>query len=116
MNLQLRIAVVAMVAVVSVAQAQNAPVISLVANAEGENAVIAPNTWVEIKGTRLAKAGDSRTWQASHFLTNQLPVSLDGVSVTVNGKAAYVFYISATQVNILTPPDAMPSTVMVQVT
>ena len=115
MNLQWRIAVVAMAAAVSVVEAQNLPVISLVANAEGENAVIAPNTWAEIKGTRLAKAGDSRIWQESDFLNNQLPVSLDGVSVTVNGKAAFVYYISPTQVNILTPPDAMPSTVTVQV-
>ena len=44
----------------SVAWAQNSPVILLVANAEGENPVIAPNTWVEIKGTHLASGGDSR--------------------------------------------------------
>ena len=100
----------------SAAWAQNSPVISLVANAEGENAVIAPNTWVEIKGTHLAGNGDSRTWQGSDFHNNQLPVSLDGVSVTVNGKAAYVYYISPTQVNVLTPPDAMPGSVAVQVT
>jgi uncharacterized protein (TIGR03437 family) len=54
---------------------------SLVANAEGENPVIAPNTLVEIKGTRLANSGDSRIWQSSDFLNNQLPVSLGGVSV-----------------------------------
>jgi uncharacterized protein (TIGR03437 family) len=83
------------------------PLISLVANAEGEDATIAPNTWVEIKGADLAKAGDSRIWQGSDFTGGKMPTSLDGVDVTVNGKSAFVYYISPTQVNILTPPDAI---------
>src|SRR5262249_15402824 len=57
-----------------------------------------------------------RTWQGADFVNNQLPVQLDGVRVTVNGKSAYVYYISPTQVNILTPPDDMPNQVQVQVT
>ena len=94
---------------------QNAPVIGLVANAEGESDAIAPNTWVEIKGANLAPAGDTRIWQASDFPKNQMPTQLDGVSATVNGKSAYVYYISPTQVNILTPPDAVSGTTQVQV-
>jgi uncharacterized protein (TIGR03437 family) len=97
-------------------QAGSAPVIGLVANAEGEEPAIAPNTWVEIKGSGLAPAGDTRIWQSSDFVSNQLPKQLDGVTVTVNGKAAYVYYISPAQVNILTPPDAMSGPVQVQVT
>ena len=116
MNLFRWLPVCAILPFLSIARAQNSPVISLVANAEGENPAIAPNTWVEIKGVRLAPAGDSRIWQSSDFHNNQLPASLDGVSVTVNGKGAYVYYISPTQVNILTPPDAMPAGVSVQVT
>jgi uncharacterized protein (TIGR03437 family) len=92
------------------------PVITLVANAAGENTTIAPNTWVEVKGLNLAPAGDTRIWQGSDFVNGQMPAKLDGVSVTVNGKRAYLYYISATQVNILTPPDALPGSVMVQVT
>jgi uncharacterized protein (TIGR03437 family) len=46
----------------------------------------------------------------------ELPTALDGVSATVNGKAAYVYYISPTQVNILTPADAMNGPVQVVVT
>ncbi|HTP31670.1 MAG TPA: IPT/TIG domain-containing protein, partial [Candidatus Acidoferrales bacterium] len=110
------LSVLAILPLVIPARAQNAPAISLVANAEGENPVIAPNTWVEIKGTHLAPAGDSRIWQSSDFRNGQLPAALDGVSVTVNGKAAYVYYISPTQVNVLTPPDSMPGTVAVQLT
>ena len=89
--------------------------ISLVANAEGEIPVIAPNTWVEIKGANLAPLGDARIWGSADFVGNQMPKQLDGVSVTVNGKAANVYYISPTQVNILTPPDALQGPVSVQV-
>ncbi len=96
--------------------AQTTPTITLVANAEGENPLIAPNTWVEIKGQNLSKTGDSRTWASSDFIGSQLPIKLDGIGVTVNGKNAYVYYISPTQINILTPPDAMQGAVSVIVT
>jgi len=94
----------------------NTPAISLVANAEGESPIIAPNTWVEVKGANLAPAGGTRIWQGSDFVGNRMPTQLDGVSATVNGKAAYIYYISPTQVNLLTPPDAMSGAVAVQVT
>jgi uncharacterized protein (TIGR03437 family) len=92
------------------------PVVAEVANAEGESPAIAPNTWVEIKGVNLAPAGDSRPWQASDFTGNNMPTQLDKVGVTVNGKSAYVYYISSSQINILTPPDALPGTAQVTVT
>ncbi len=92
------------------------PTIALVANAEGDVPTIAPNTWVEIKGSNLAPSGDSRIWQGSDFVNNQMPVQLDGVSVTVNGQPAYVYYISPTQVNILTPPAPLSGSVPVQIT
>lgn len=92
------------------------PEVFEVANAEGESPVISPNTWVEIKGVNLAPAGDSRIWQGSDFVGTQMPTELDHVSATVNGKSAYVYYISSTQINILTPPDTPSGTVQVQVT
>ena len=93
------------------------PEITEVANAEGESPVIAPNTWIEIKGGNLAPAGDARTWSSSDsFANNQMPTALDKVSVTVNGKTAYVYYVSPTQINVLTPPDAMSGSVPVVVT
>jgi hypothetical protein len=58
MALFLRMPVWAILPFFPAAWAQNSPVISLVANAEGEDPVIAPNTCVEIKGTRLASSGD----------------------------------------------------------
>ena len=92
------------------------PVIAEVANAEGDSPAIAPNTWVEIKGVNLAPSGDSRIWQGSDFMGTQMPTELDQVSATVNGKNAYVYYISPTQINVLTPPDAMNGAVQVVVT
>jgi len=92
------------------------PSISLVANAQGESPVIAPNTWVVIKGTNLAPVGGIRTWRLSDFADGNMPIQLDGVSVTVNGWSAYVYYISPTQVNILTPPEPIEGPVQVQLT
>ncbi len=90
------------------------PLITQVANAASNNPNIAPNTWVAIQGANLA--GTTRTWEAADFANDQMPKQLDGVSATVNGKSAYIYYISPTQVNILTPPDAIEGTVMVQAT
>jgi len=92
------------------------PVITLVANAFGENPLISPNTWVEIKGLNLAPAGDTRIWVDADFVNNLMPTQLDGVSATVNGKKAYIYFISPTQVNILTSPDALTGTIEVQLT
>jgi uncharacterized protein (TIGR03437 family) len=94
----------------------NGPTVTLIANAEGEAPLIAPNTWIEIKGANLAPAGDARVWQGPDFVNNQLPTQLDGVSVKVNGKNAFVYYISPAQVNVLTPPDAIQGPVQVAVT
>jgi len=91
------------------------PAIAGVANAEGGVATIAPNTWVTIVGSNLGPPGDTRIWGNSDFVGGQLPTSLDGLSVTVNGVPAFVYYISPTQVNILTPPNAISGSVPVQV-
>ncbi len=89
------------------------PLITQVVSVASESTTIAPNTFVEIHGTNLAPAGDTRAWQGSDFANNQLPVQLDNVAVMVNGRSAYVEYISPTQVNILTPPDAIQGTVQI---
>lgn len=94
------------------------PAISLVANAEGENPVIAPNTWIEIKGVNLAPNQDAlnvRVWGTADFVNNQMPTQLDGVSVTVNGNSAYLYYVNPSQVNVLTTPDAIEGPVNVVV-
>jgi uncharacterized protein (TIGR03437 family) len=77
-----------------------------VLNGASFSPAIAPNTWISIFGTNLASG--SRAWNASDFIDNRLPVQLDGVSVSIGGKPAYVAYISPTQLNVLVP-DLGPS-------
>lgn len=91
------------------------PAITSVVNPFGNSATIAPNTWVAVRGTGLAPSGDSRVWTAADFVNNQMPTSLDGVSVTMNGIHAFVYYISGTQINVLTPPNLSPGPVQVVV-
>ena len=90
------------------------PTINTVRSSGGGEA-ISPNSWVEIKGSNLSAGTTSRTWQGSDFVGGQMPTQLDGVSATINGKAAYVYYISPNQLNVLAPSDAMGGPVAVQV-
>ncbi len=76
------------------------------ASAFNANAGVAPGTWVEIYGSNLATT--TRLWAGSDFNGNAAPLSLDGVSVTIGGKSAYVDYVSPGQVNIQVP-DGIPS-------
>jgi len=79
------------------------PVITSVsANTEGQN-IIGPNTWVSIYGTNFTAATFTDTWTATikASTTGALPIVLDGVSASIGGVAAYVEYISATQINVL---------------
>jgi uncharacterized protein (TIGR03437 family) len=75
---------------------------------------IAPGSWIEIYGTFLAQT--TRSWLSSDFGNGVAPTSLDGVSVSVGGKAAYLDYISGGQINALVPSDAPTGTVPVTVT
>lgn len=79
---------------------QETPVITGVSNAAGGQTTIAPGAYVSIYGTDLAPKVDN--WNAS-IVNQQLPTALDGVSVTVGGKAAYVSYINPAQINIVAP-------------
>ena len=75
---------------------------------------IAPGTWITIQGANLS--ANTRTWSSSDFSGNNLPTQLDGVGVTVNGKPAYVYFISPAQLNVLAPEDATLGSVPIQVT
>jgi uncharacterized protein (TIGR03437 family) len=84
-----------------------------VVNAASFQAAVSPGAWVTIQGTNLANS--SRSWTGGDFSGNALPTGLDGVSVTINGKAAYVGYISPTQINAMAPADSAQGPVAVQV-
>jgi uncharacterized protein (TIGR03437 family) len=71
-------------------------------------ATIQPGSWISIFGSNLAAA--ATTWN------NNFPTTLGGVSVTVNNKSAYLWYVSPTQINLQAPGDAATGSVNVAVT
>jgi uncharacterized protein (TIGR03437 family) len=77
------------------------------------NAGFSSNTYVEIYGSNFSTT--SRLWAGADFSGSNAPTGLDGVSVTVNGKPAFVYYISPGQININTPEDTATGSVVVQV-
>ena len=85
-----------------------------VANAASGVAGVTPGSWISIFGTNLASA--TRTLQNSDIASNVLPTVLAGVSVQIDGKAAYPYYVSPTQINVLSPADTNVGTVAVTVT
>ncbi len=85
-----------------------------VVNGASFQAGICAGSWVTIQGTKLANS--SRTWRTSEIVNGKLPTQLDGVSVQINGKPAYVEYISPTQINVQAPSDTALGPVNVQVT
>jgi uncharacterized protein (TIGR03437 family) len=57
-------------------------------------------SWATIQGTNLSSVTD--TWD--NFIVNgQLPTLVDNVSVTIGGQPAYVYFVSATQINFIVP-------------
>jgi uncharacterized protein (TIGR03437 family) len=91
-----------------------APTIAGIGSAATFLPPIASATWVTIVGTNLSQT--TYTWQGSDFVNGQLPTSLQGVSVMIDGNPAYVEYISPTQINVLAPDDTTVGPLPVQVT
>jgi uncharacterized protein (TIGR03437 family) len=77
---------------------------------------IAQNSWTEIKGANLGPATGVTWASAPEFAQGKMPTQLSNVSVTVNGKPAYMYYASATQINVLTPLDNTTGPVQIVVT
>lgn len=74
----------------------------------GVTSTIQAGEWVTIYGTNLASV--TATWN------NDFPLSLGGTSVTIDGKAAYLMYVSPGQINLQAPDDPATGTVAVVVT
>jgi uncharacterized protein (TIGR03118 family) len=93
---------------------QAAPTITSVANAAASQPNIAPGAYISIFGAGMAPV--TRNWTLSDFSGTSLPKSLSGVSVTVDGKPAYVYYISPKQIDVLVAADTTTGPVPVVVT
>jgi uncharacterized protein (TIGR03437 family) len=87
---------------------------SSVANAASYTATVAPGGFVDIAGLNLAPT--TRSWTTTDFVNGTLPTSLTGVSATVDGKPAYIYYISPTQIDLIAPADTTQGPVQVVVT
>ena len=64
---------------------------------------IVPGSLATIFGTNLSPV--TMTWDNA-IVNGQLPTTLGGVTVTVDGKPAYISYVSPTQINIVVPDVA----------
>ncbi len=67
----------------------------------GAFSTVAPGSWVEIYGTNLASR--ARSWTDGDFSSGVAPTSLEGTRVTIDGKAAYLAYVSPGQLNVQLP-------------
>jgi uncharacterized protein (TIGR03437 family) len=90
---------------ITVNPAPGAPVITSVSAATEGQGFIAPNTWISVYGTNFTTPNFTDTWTNTikGSSTGALPTILDNVSVSVGGQMAYVYFLSATQINVLTP-------------
>jgi uncharacterized protein (TIGR03118 family) len=91
-----------------------AVVSNAVLNAASNQPAIAPGGFASIQGTNLSTT--TRTWGTSDFVNGTLPTQLDGVSVMVDGKPAYIYYISPRQINFIPAADSTQAPVPVVVT
>ena len=69
---------------------------------------IEPDSWISIYGNNLAAT--ATTW------TGNFPNSLGGTSVTIDGKPAFLWFVSPGQINLQVPDDTNTGTVQVVVT
>jgi uncharacterized protein (TIGR03437 family) len=99
----------------TISAAPTLPAISAngVVNGGNLSGAIAPGTWVSVYGINLSPT--TRPWASADFVNGKLPLALDNVTVTINGKSAPVAYISPSQVNVLAPDDSVTGLVAVQV-
>jgi uncharacterized protein (TIGR03437 family) len=91
-----------------------APVIAAVVNGASFKPGVASNTFLSIEGSGLASS--ARGWGAGDFKGTQLPTSLNGTSVMINNKPAFISYVSSSLVNVISPVDPAVGPVSVVLT
>lgn len=76
------------------------------AGAFGAYPSFGPGSWIEIYGTNFAVG--TQQWTGGDFDGGNAPTKTGGVTVTVGGRAAYVWYVSPTQINVQVPSGVAP--------
>lgn len=91
-------------------KAANIPIISSsgVVPLDSSIPVIQPGSWISIYGSNLANS--TVVWN------DDFPLSLGGVSVTINKKPGYLWFVSPGQINLQAPDDSATGLVPVVVT
>jgi uncharacterized protein (TIGR03437 family) len=76
---------------------------------------LSSGTYLEIYGSNFTS--NTRTWAGGDFTENgtRAPTSLDGVTVNVNGRPGFVYFISPNQVNVQAPDDEALGNVQIEV-
>lgn len=90
------------------------PHVDTVTNAASLSEPAAPGGWATIGGSNLSTT--TRAWNGDDIPGGNLPVQLDGVTVTVGGKPAYVAYVSPRQINAIVPAGVTAGDTTVTVT
>jgi uncharacterized protein (TIGR03437 family) len=85
------------------------PVLQAFDNSERMSA----GTWIQIFGENLSET--TRQWRGDDFTQGRGPTALDGVRVNINGRPAFISYISPTQINAQAPDDDAVGPVNVEV-
>ena len=74
---------------------------------------VVSGSWFTIFGANLAAT--TRSWTSADIVGGALPESLDGTRVLVDGKAAFVYFISPGQINAQAPAGLTPGWKRVEV-
>jgi uncharacterized protein (TIGR03437 family) len=83
------------------------PTIVSVSNSASGQSGIGSGPYFSVYGSNFAPAGSTIATWSGWVVNGNLPTSLDGVSVTVGGQAAYIYVVSPTQINAVAP--ALPA-------
>jgi uncharacterized protein (TIGR03437 family) len=73
----------------------------------GSSTSIQPGSWISIFGNNFASG--TAVWNGD------FPISLGGVSVAVNNRPAYIWFVSSSQINVQVPDDTATGSVSVVV-
>lgn len=79
----------------------------------GAGTRVSPGTYMEIFGRDLSLT--TRSWAGGDFNSGLAPTNLDSVQVTVDGKPAFVNFVSPTQVNVVVPDGIAEAPIQVVV-
>lgn len=83
-----------------------------VVDAASLRSTISPGSWATMFAATRSEV--SRAWRSSDFRDGNLPLSLENLSVQVNGRPAALSFVSPAQVNFLVPPGISPGSATVE--